>query len=72
MTVFSGKLYFSGRNRTGNELWEFDGINNPVQVSNIYDGIQNPAPIIMGPYQNKLYFSARDQENGRQFWVLNN
>ncbi len=35
LTVFDGKLYFSAYNGSGNDLWCYDGVNVPVQVTDL-------------------------------------
>ena len=76
LTEFNGRLYFSLNDGTGEELWTTDGTNEGTQLvadintsSNDYYGYSSSYPSNFVEFNNKLYFSADDGENGRELWV---
>lgn len=55
-TLFQSKLYFYGSDATSTYLYEFDGTNAPVAITNNLNWLDNiPFPIV----NNKLYFNKR-------------
>ncbi len=75
LTEFNGKLYFSADDgKNGNELWVSDGTSEGTQlVEDINPGSNNfgfgSNPSDLTEFNDKLYFSARDNENGSELWV---
>ncbi len=70
MTVFNGKLYFrTSDGISGEELWEYDGINPPSLVADIMPGPQGISAFWLKVFQGKLYFSARDGVHGAELWA---
>jgi ELWxxDGT repeat protein len=81
LTELNNKLYFTADDgENGTELWVSDGTENGTQLlkdinpgsSKDFDG--NPYPNSSSPYNltifnNNLYFTADDGENGRELWV---
>jgi len=76
LVEFNGKLYFSADDSTtGSELWVSDGTAEGTQlVADInpgksgylfYDGSD---PGSFTEFNNRLYFAARDGENGDEIW----
>ena len=78
LTEFNNKLYFTADDgENGDELWVSDGTSEGTQlVKDIYPGNNNDygyanssSPYNLTEFNNKLYFSARDGENGGELWV---
>jgi len=74
-TVMNNKLYFSASNANGKELWVSDGtLTGTKMVKDIYAGknsygsVYSSIPMNLTVINNKLYFSASD-ENGQELWV---
>ena len=74
---FNGKLYFTANDgETGNELWVSDGTAEGTQLlADIRSGSSDYG-YTYGSYagdfvefNDKLYFTANDGENGREIWV---
>lgn len=65
---FNNELYFRKMdNQNDLELWRYDGVTTPTQVSNInLSGSSNVANFI--EYNGKLIFSANDGVNGNEIW----
>ena len=80
-TEFNGKLYFNADDgENGDELWVSDGTAEGTQLlvdinpgsSYSYYGytsVNSSSPFGFTEFNNKLYFSAGDGENGRELWV---
>ena len=75
-TKLNDKLYFSADDgENGRELWVTDGTAEGTQLlkdiypSNSEYGSLNSAPDNLIEFNDKLYFSANDGENGRELWV---
>ena len=73
---FNDKLYFSADDgENGKELWVSDGTAEGTQMLlDIYPGydygyVNSSSPREFVEFDNKLYFSANDGENGRELWV---
>ena len=73
---FNDKLYFSADDgKNGDELWVSDGTTEGTKLLlDIYPGDSEYASFNSSPdnfieFNNKLYFSANDGENGRELWV---
>lgn len=71
--AFNGKIYFSASSAYyGQELWSTDLAGNTQQVFDTYPGapsgmrtdLQHNAAV----YNNRLYFSARNQTSGYELW----
>ncbi len=76
-TEFNDQLYFSANDgENGDELWVSDGTSEGTQlVKDIYPGSNNYGssgdsyPRNFTEFNNKLYFTANDGENGDELWV---
>ena len=69
---FQDKFCFVGDDTItyGSELWITDGTAEGTQmVADINTGIDSSFPIEPCEMDGKLFFSAKDFENGRQLWV---
>ena len=77
---FNNKLYFQANDgENGRELWVSDGTTEGTQlVKDIYPGgtdyygnafTNSSYPFGLTEFNNKLYFSAKDGENGSELWV---
>ena len=73
---FNDKLYFSADDgENGRELWVSDGTAGGTRMLvDIYPGNGEYASFSSSPedfveFDDKLYFSANDGENGRELWV---
>ncbi len=83
LTKFNDQLYFTADDgENGGELWVSDGTTEGTQlVKDILPGSGNsyggsspgyygaPSPRYLTEFNNKLYFEARDGENGGELWV---
>lgn len=65
LTVYNDLLYFTATTEEfGGELWSYDGVNDPVLVSDIFPGTStwgdanSSYPSYLTVYNDKLYFSA--------------
>ncbi|MDO8896262.1 MAG: T9SS type A sorting domain-containing protein [Bacteroidales bacterium] len=57
--VYNNKLYFAATDSiSGNELWVYDGINDPTLVYDLFTGPEGSNPAYLAVYNDKLYFSA--------------
>jgi ELWxxDGT repeat protein len=66
--VMNGKLYFSGNDANGTELWVTDGTTaGTVMVKNI-NPTGNASPSRLTAIGNTLYFRANDGTNGAELW----
>ena len=74
------KLYFSADDaEKGNELWVSDGtaegtqlladISPDVNRSYLYDYLDGSRPRYLTEFNDRIYFSANDDESGRELWV---
>ena len=75
-TELDGKVYFTANDgENGNELWISDGTTDGTQLlADINPGSTYGEPNRSNAreftkFNGKLYFSANDGENGREFWV---
>ena len=77
-TEFQDRLFFSANDgENGSELWVSDGTAEGTQlvvdlnpgISNYDDSPASSAPYDFTEFQNKLFFSANNGENGRELWV---
>ena len=76
-TEFDGKLYFSANDgESGTELFVTDGTAEGTQLlidlnpgSSNYGYSYSSSPINFTEFNDKLYFSANDGENGRELFV---
>ena len=81
-TELNGKVYFSAESEFGNELWVTDGTNEGTQlVKDIYPGkfdeyvpysyiyYNGSDPENLTKFNNKIYFSAENQDIGTELWV---
>ncbi|PWN61787.1 hypothetical protein [Chryseobacterium viscerum] len=66
--TFQNKLYFSANDGTGEELWVYDGTNNPTKVHDFdtspYGGEARHKTI----YNDKMYFAAHNNVIGTELW----
>lgn len=73
-TVFNNKLYFRASTpASGHELWQYDGINPPTMVADLYPGPDNGVLYYseepgMAVFNNKLYFSGRTPATGYELY----
>ena len=72
----NGKLYFSADDgENGRELWVSDGTSEgtnlvaDINLGSSYGYANSSDPSNFTKFNNKLYFSADDGENGRELWV---
>ncbi len=80
LTEYNGKLYFSVHNsESGRELWVYDGLTNPYMLVDLYTGTyeffdnqygNDSYPHSFVVFKNKLYFSAKNEEYGREIGVI--
>ena len=76
-TEFDGKLYFTANDgENGRELWVSDGTSNGTQLLVDINPGQDNDGNAYGSYgsnftelNGKLYFTAKDEENGEELWV---
>jgi ELWxxDGT repeat protein len=79
-TELNNKLYFAANDGVnGVELWVTDGTTDGTQlVKDIFPGTterfgsifpNDSNPDILTEFNNKLYFAARNEENGFEIWV---
>ena len=76
---FQDRTYFAGNDgEIGTELWVSDGTTEGTQllleinptITEYYDNLPNGSyPGNFVEFQDKLYFSANNQENGTELWV---
>ncbi len=78
LTEFNDQLYFAaaGDAETGDELWVSDGTTEGTHlVKDIYPGSNNDgnanssSPGDFTEFNDQLYFTAQDGENGYELWV---
>ena len=77
LTKFNDKLYFSADDgENGRELWVSDETDEGTRLlvdispgSNNYGYVNGSNPEGFTEFNDKLYFSADDGENGRELWV---
>ncbi len=66
----NGKLYFpASHDSYGTELWEYDGVNDPIMISDINQGSASSSPAALTTFQNKLYFTADNGTSGVGLWT---
>lgn len=69
LTVFKDKLYFKASNASyGQELWVYDGVNDPEMVYDINPGTNDSEPSFLFVYNDKLLFRAKDESHGYELW----
>lgn len=71
--AFNGKIYFSASSAYfGQELWSTDLATNTQQIIDIYPGapssMKTDAANNMVVFNNRLYFTARNPQNGYELW----
>lgn len=70
LAVFNNKMYFcADEGIHGEELWQYDGTNEPVLMKDILPGSSGSTPEEFTVFNNRLYFSANAAEHGRELWV---
>ncbi len=77
LTEVNGKLYFSADDgKTGDELWVSDGTTEGTQLladirrdTRINGSAYGSAPRDFIEFNNKLYFTANNRQNGHELWV---
>lgn len=68
--TFQGKLYFKATDGVhGNELWVYDGVNSPIQISNINPDHDETSLGGFAVFNSKLYFWADSGINNPTLWV---
>lgn len=69
LAVVGNKLYFTANNgSSGDELFEYDGSNQPKLVFDITFNSDSSAPDDYLEYNSKLYYSAYTPSNGRELY----
>ena len=70
--VLGGKLYFRARsNSLGFEMWEWDGVNSPTLVSDLYSGASSGHNgILASSFSNELVFLGDDGTSGTEPWLF--
>ncbi|MFT5648111.1 MAG: ELWxxDGT repeat protein [Aureispira sp.] len=66
---FNNKSIQVQRSIHGNELWEYDGINPPSLIMDIYPGTQNGVGTDLIVFDNKVFFAGNDGINGYELWA---
>jgi ELWxxDGT repeat protein len=67
--VFNDKVVFSGRiDDYGIELMEYDGVNPPSMIADIYEGGLWGYPEHFTEFNSNLYFSAENDTAGVELW----
>ena len=71
LIFFDNSLYFTCNDGShGKELWKFNHSTGPQLVHDIAIGNAGSCPFYLTVIENKLYFTADDQqEYGRELWV---
>ena len=77
LTVFGDRLYFSANDgENGRELWVSDGTTEGTQLlkdidpgTSAYGFAYSSFPRNLTVFNDRLYFTANDGENGRELWV---
>ncbi len=65
LTNYNGAIFFKARDANhGDELWRYDGMNNPSMVADIYPGTMHSAIYDLTDAWPNLYFSARNESYG--------
>lgn len=69
--TFNNRIYFgaSDWSSTGNELYEFDGVNYPT-LHELNPGIDSSYPEHFTIYNNALYFTAIGVSSGKELWKI--
>ena len=71
-TVYNNKLFFTATSHTfGNELWTYDGINNPYMVEDINVGSGSSSISEIVVCNGKLFFNGWRSTTGNELWVYN-
>jgi ELWxxDGT repeat protein len=67
--VFNNKLYFRVQFQGQNQLWVYDGVNPPVQETDISSGTVDQSHIwAAAPINNKLYYTGDYGTHGDELW----
>ena len=76
LTEFGDRLYFAANDENGTELWVSDGTSSGTQLLkdinpevNNYGEAYSSFPYNLTAFDDRLYFTASDEENGRELWV---
>ncbi len=65
LTNYSGAIFFKARDANhGDELWKYDGINNPSLIADIYPGTMHGSIYSLTDAWPNLYFRARNESYG--------
>jgi ELWxxDGT repeat protein len=68
-TVANNRLYYVKYDELyGNELWQYDGLNPPALVTDIFPGIKSSDPANFIVFNNQLYFTAKDSVHLNAVW----
>ena len=67
LTLFDGKLFFTGYNGSIRTLWALDGGSTVSSVSGVGD-MSTSSARGMAVYKGKLYFPAEDVDHGFELW----
>ena len=70
--AIGGKLYFGARtDSVGDEMWVYDGINDPYVLADINEGPGSSYPDDFIEFDRKIVFRADDGTHGRELWAYN-
>ena len=70
MIVFNDRLYFYADDGSyGNELWSYNGTDDPAMVSDSNGGSGNFWPHYFAVFNDKLYFQGVDASGDQELWV---
>ncbi len=72
-TLYNKKLFFSalqlsGVNNYDYEIWCYDGVNDPYVITDITPSDNGRKPKNLIVFQDALYFTAYNQEYGREYY----
>jgi ELWxxDGT repeat protein len=70
--IANDKLYFlASREGGSNELWQSDGTPEGTKLAgDIFTGIIDGKPALLGYVNDALYFEATDASHGKEIWTL--
>jgi ELWxxDGT repeat protein len=68
LTKAGGKLFFTAISGKGNELFVYDGVNQPALTRDIKIHYMGSYPINLTEYNGILYFQADNRGNGYELW----
>ncbi|MBO6211695.1 T9SS type A sorting domain-containing protein [Algoriella sp.] len=66
--IFKDRLFFTADDGTGEELFEYNEMNDPKKVYDINPSAYGGRPQYKTVYNDDLYFSGTDQTHGIELW----